>query len=156
MTASAVSYREVLEEIRRTMAADGFRMQPPATDAEVSALEKEAEAQLGASVPAEYRAFLRTCNGLDWNGLLIYAASKVPIAGRADRFITGFLEANLAWRESEPHRQYLFFGDSGISRYVLDLKQSRYAILDRQSDTLIEMVPSFEELMARALRAHAG
>lgn len=96
-------------------------------------------------------------NGLDSNGLTIYASETTSIAGyehRKDMNIDGIVEANLAWWDSDAHRGYLFFGDGNISRYALHLPQEEYRILDRQTDTVLESVPTFEHLLCQALRDH--
>ena len=53
--------------------------------------------------------FLRAQDGLNHNGLFIYASETVPFVGATDVMLQGIVEANLDWRDS--FRAYLIFGE---------------------------------------------
>jgi len=147
-------YQELLKEAMRWLQKYERRPQPPATEEDLVGLVERAQAELGARVPPEYEAFLRVANGFDWNGCTIYGSETRPIAGYADRFIQGFVEANQVWRDDEANREYLYFGDGDISLYGYHLPSRQYQVRDRQSDTLLKVVPSFDALIAAALEEH--
>jgi hypothetical protein len=147
-------YQELLKEDFRWIKKWGRAMPPPASEADLVSLAERAQAALGASVPPEYEAFLRLANGFDFNGCVIYGTATRPIAGHTDRFIEGFVEANEGWRDDEPNVDYLYFGEGDISRYRYHLPSKQYQVADRQSDTVLKLVPSFDALIAAALEEH--
>src|SRR5918994_7425026 len=101
-------YKDLLREIARKRAKYSQSMQPPCADEKLDQLKGRALDELSAAPPDEYIGFLKTTNGLDWNGLLIYACETSPISGYSDRFVPGFLETNLRTREEcEPCRDFL-------------------------------------------------
>jgi hypothetical protein len=109
---------------------------------------------LYCEAPDQYIEFLRITNGLDFNGLTIYAAEKSPLVGyehMRERDMEGFVDANLAWRGYEPHEDYLFFAQASISLYAYNLVDLRYEERDRECGELIKVVPDFDHLIARAL-----
>jgi len=132
-------------------------VQPPCSTDAVERLRFESRVELFCDVAAEYIDFLRISNGVAWNGLHIYASETGPLAGyedRIDRYIDGFVDANLEWREYEPHKDYLYFADSSISLYAYNLVEARYEIQDQCSMDVVEVLPSFDHLIASALRVH--
>ena len=147
-------YQELLKEAARWLKKYDRQMQPPASEAELVSLVERAQAELGQKVPAGYEAFLRIADGFDWNGCTIYGSHTRPLAGYNDRFIQGFVEANLIWRDDEANEEYLYFADGDISRYGYHLPSKQYQVKDRQSDTLLKVVPSFDALIERALEDH--
>lgn len=148
-------YESLLRELAKKRAKYSQSMQPPCEEGKIEQLEREALAKLSTALPDEYIEFLKITNGLDWNGLLIYACETTPISGYTDRFIPGFLETNLRTRkECEPCRDFLFFGDSGIDAYAYKISSSEYQILDRSSMELTETFSSFDDLISEALRIH--
>jgi hypothetical protein len=147
-------YRPLLDDVVAWSAARHRPLQRPCAVAELDALRRRAHSELGAAVPEAYCDFLALMDGLDWNGLEIYASRTTPAAGHSDRFIEGFVEATLGWRDFEDNRHLLFFGESGLSQYVYDPLKAEFQVLDRQSNTLIERVGAFDELLFEALNAH--
>jgi hypothetical protein len=144
-------YKELLTGVAEWMKENSLQMQPPGRETDIEDARARARAVLGAELPEEYCRLLRETDGLDANGLVLYATRTSPIAGHHDRFITGIVEANEGWRDLEDNRNYLFFGDSGMSLFAYHLGEKRYQILDRSSGSLIEAVQGFDELVARAL-----
>ena len=131
--------------------------QPPAADDRIRDLRQRSRAELGADIPEEYAELLRLADGFDWNGMVVYAAETTPLAGRAGkrpRFIQGFVEQNLRWREYAPAKDYLTFGDSGSSTYVYNVAAQEYQERDRQSDSLIGRHRTLAALLAEGLRHH--
>ena len=150
----AHAYDELLDEVVAARRKRGGAMQPPATPAALRLLREKARAQLFSDVPQEYADFLGKVNGLNHNGLVIYATETTPIVGYNDRFIDGFVEANLDWREDEAHEDLLFFADGNISVYVYNLIDGAYQMLDRSSNDLCASFESFDAMIAEALKEH--
>lgn len=129
--------------------------QPPSTVTQRLSLQKRAEAELSATIPGDYLAFLEKSNGLDWNGVTIFATETIPIEGFSDRFIEGFVDANLGYRDYEPFAQYLVFGESDMDFYALEISSQRYVILEKVSLDIMNTVPSFEQLLDKAFEGKA-
>lgn len=129
-------------------------MQPPATAGQVEALRARVRAELGAPLPAGYEEFLLRYNGLDSNGLRVYATETVPLAGRPDRTLEGFVEANRAWRADEYYERLLVFAESAQRLYVYDLDEKRYQVLDRATCGVLHSFAAFQGLLRAALSSH--
>ncbi len=147
-------YEQLLTRVGEEQAKYGERSQPPCTGERLERLRQRAPAELGAEVPEEYAAFLRAQDGLNHNGLFIYASETSPVAGGADATIEGFVEANLGWRDDEFFNDYLVFGEGNMDLYVRHLPTGEYQVLDRTPGNLIEAHPAFDQLIAAALKAH--
>lgn len=147
-------YEQLLTQVGAEQARYGERSQPPATEERLESLKQRAREELGAEVPEEYADLLRTQDGLNHNGLFIYASETSPVAGGANATIEGFVEANLGWRDDEFFRDYLVFGEGNMDLYVRHRPTGQYQVLDRTPGNLIETHPSFEQLIAAALKSH--
>ena len=147
-------YEQLLDELEATQARYGEQRQPPCTDHRVEHLRQRVREELGAELPDAYAAFLRARDGLNHNGLFIYASETAPIVGATNATIQGIVQANLAWRDDEHFVNYLVFGEGNMDLYVRHLPTGDYHVVDRVPGNLIETHPSFEQLLAVALRAH--
>jgi hypothetical protein len=147
-------YEQLLDEHVRWQVASGQRVQPAATAEQIEAVIRRAWERLGSELPVEYARFLEHMNGLNSNGLVIYSSDPIVVAGSTDVVIEGIVEANEAWHDDPAYSSFLFFGEGNTSRYALDCRDSRYQVLDYQTDTLIEEVAGFDELLLAALREH--
>ena len=147
-------YRTLLDEVAAWSRDHDRPLQRPCLVHEIEDLRRRARRELAADVPDAYCRFLALMDGLDWNGLVIYASKTTPIAGYSDRFIEGFVEATREWRDYEENRHLIFFGESGLSQYAYDPSVAEFRVLDRQSNSLIERANGFDELLFKALSAH--
>ncbi len=128
-------------------------IQPPATEEALRRLRQRTQDELGAALPSGYLDFLRVTDGLNWNGLFIYASEKALIVGEANDFMSPFVDTNLIWRDNEPNKNYLFFADGEISLYVYNLVKERYELQDRPSGDVIRTFKTFDEMITKALKA---
>jgi hypothetical protein len=144
-------YQDLLKQVAAEQAQFGSRLQPPATEAQIERLSARARTDLRAELPAAYLDFLRRNNGFDWNGVVIYASETVPIVGHEDRRIGGLVEMNLRARADERFYDLLVWGSNGMDIYTSRLATGGYEIYDEVPHELIETVPSFEALIAKAL-----
>ena len=148
-------YQKLLQEHIDDKKAYGGVPQPPATAEELRRLRERAKKELGVDLPQGYLDFLGLMNGLDSNGLVIYAAETAPLAGypnRKDMNIEGVVDANLGWWDLEDHKRYIFLGESGTSLFVQDREDGTFPELDRSSNDRMEEFPSFEAMLAYALK----
>ncbi|MFP7476947.1 YrhA family protein [Terribacillus saccharophilus] len=123
-----------------------------ASDVEIAALKNEAIRKLGDStLPYSYITFLKQVNGLDFNGLVIYGVDDYLLTNTDE--LDGFISTNEIWRENKEQKQYIFFADSSIAWYCLDLESNAYVELDKPSGTVMEMYDSFDSLLYTAIQS---
>ena len=147
-------YRQLLDELQGEQTRYGGHRQPPCTEERLALLRRRVREELGAELPDEYLAFLREQDGLNYNGLFVYASETTPIVCVRDASIQGIVEANLGWRDVETMRDYLVFGDGNMDLYARHLPTGEYHVLDRVPGNLIETHPSFELMMVAAFKSH--
>ena len=143
-------YRSLLTSVTEQRRRFGSEPQPPCTEIQIAQLTDGVAKQLAAQLPAGYIDFLRLGNGLDWNGLVIFASERVAIASHPDRFIAGFVEMNLVFREADTSRS-LIFGSDGMDVYTYDQSTGIYEIRDEVSRDVIDSLHSFDAMMVKAL-----
>jgi hypothetical protein len=146
-------YQQLLQEHIDDKKSYGESPQPPATATDLEQLRDRAKRELDAELPDAYCELLQVTNGLDSNGLVIYGSRTAPVVGyeKKNLSVEGLVEANLGWRDHPSHKRFVFFAESGSSLYGYDTDKRNYKILDRQSGTEMEDLPSFDELISRAL-----
>lgn len=147
-------YEQLLTRLRAEQARYGESSQPPCTEANLERLRQRARAELDAEIPDGYADFLHAQDGLNHNGLFIYASETSPIAGGADATIEGLVEANLSWRDDDFFKDYLILGEGNMDLYVRHLPTGEYQTIDRTPGNLIDTYPSFDQLIAAALNSH--
>ncbi|MCM3188257.1 YrhA family protein [Bacillus subtilis] len=143
----------LLAEIRKTESKYGNELNSPVTGQEIRNFE---EAVLGKfpvnEIPLEYKKFLQTVNGLDFNGLVIYGLDQELLRKENDEEVYGFIETNEQWHENDEQKKYLFFGDSDTAWYCLDVIENEYLELDKPSGTLMNKFNDFNAMLADALK----
>jgi hypothetical protein len=149
---SAIS--DLVSRLTQVKESFGLKMQPPCRAEDIERLRQRARAELGADLPSGYVEFLGLADGLDWDGLLIYASRTAPLTGNPQHTVPGLIEANQNWRTYAPNASLLFFAESGDDVFVYNIGKSQYEINERQSRRLIETLPSFEELLTEAVKPH--
>ena len=77
------TYREILDAIVREMRsyAPSFTLRPPATAAEIDALQAAARDRLGTDLPEAYLDLLRLADGVEFDGVIVYASHRPPRCG---------------------------------------------------------------------------
>jgi len=145
-------YQEILDDVAARMSKYGERLQPGVTPEQLASLEKRSESELGARLIDGYAPFLKRTNGLDWNGVAIYASERTQIVGYSDRIIDGFMEANLAFRDVDEFARLLVFGESGDELYAYDTHLLQFQIVDRVPLDVLETYSSFERLLYEVIK----
>lgn len=70
---------EIVARVRSAQIAAGEILQPPATEADISAVRDERRRRFGAVLPERYATFLRLCNGLDLDGYQILGSTDMDL-----------------------------------------------------------------------------
>ena len=144
-------YQELLKRVEEEQRRFGSALQPPAAEEQIQRLLDRAREELHTEPPAEYLDFLRLTNGLDWNGVVIYASETVPIVGHPDRHISDLLEMNLNYRDDPRFEDLLVLGSNGMDIYAYRISKGIYEIIDEVPHELVETIPTFDELMTKIL-----
>ncbi len=145
MVASAI---ETLQEY-------GVQPEPPCPESDIDALANRSRTLLGMELPLVYKELLRRQNGLDWNGLVIYASRRGNLHGFTDRTIEGLIEANLSWRDVDDDvKDYLVLGDHGETLFAYHNPTKKYRELDTCGLTVIKRHWDCGSLFVSALQAH--
>ncbi|MGG1688403.1 YrhA family protein [Pseudalkalibacillus sp. NRS-1564] len=111
---------DLLTEVEKIKNQDGKSIMSSANDKNINEIRKWISSNSSESSEVlEYQAFLKKVNGLEFNGLVIYNANQYDNNN-------GFIEANEIWQENEWEGNYLFFGDSNISWYCLDIDKHTF------------------------------
>ena len=142
----------MLQNIVEQARSYGDTMQSPCSLVQLQNFRIRAKKELQIEIPEEYVDFLRLHNGLDWNGLTLYASETVLIEGYTDRFILGCVEANLLRRDYDKWKHFLIFAETGDEDYCLEITTSQYVIVDSVSMDILETFASFDQLIAEAFR----
>ena len=156
----------LLDEVLASKAATHDPLMPPATEAELAALQAAASAQLAYVLPAAYRELLAKTNGLDCNGMQVYGTSdlvRTDEAGRVTYERMGLVEANLLWRDFEPNRDFVFLAETGDLLYCHNLVSGKFEVVDRitnemdnaETDAYDTLDPLLERLFHKMLNHHS-
>jgi len=146
-----MKYKCLLMEIDRDIRAMGQTLQPGCTSNQIDQLMKSVRETLGTTLPEGYIQFLSYTNGLMYNGLMIYSSQETVLQGMRDMCIWGIVEANLLHRSDPFFNDFLVFGQGNMDYYALYLPDNSYRIIDRVPGNVIDILPSFDDLMIRAI-----
>ncbi|MEC2391030.1 YrhA family protein, partial [Bacillus toyonensis] len=65
-------WKDTLLEVEKTMKSFNLKLNKPAKDTEVQRLRERVKESFNIDLPNEYEEFLRTVNGFEFDGLIIY------------------------------------------------------------------------------------
>jgi hypothetical protein len=99
---------------------------------------------------------LRITNGMDENGLTVYASRESRDAAsdvmEREHLIPGFVEENEGFRlDREGYDRLLVFAYSGQYVHALDLDSGRYLLLAHDENEPSATFDTFDDLMADAI-----
>ncbi|MET7019244.1 YrhA family protein [Bacillus mycoides] len=145
-------WKNLVLEIEKIEKSFNDKLNTPATDTEIQRLREHAKEKINIDLPREYVEFLKTVNGLDFNGLVLYGVDSSLLETEKDEQICGFIETNEIWYENEFQKEYLFFGDSNIAWFCKNLSDSTYLELDKPSGTVMNTYNDFNTMLEEALK----
>ena len=116
-------------------------------EVQLERLKQRARMELGLELPADYLDFLAHSDGLDWNGVVIYASEPLPIVMHPDRSIAGVVEMNLVFRDDRSFHDLLVLGSDGMDIYAYRVPTGAYEVRDEVPHELVAENPSFEDMM---------
>lgn len=144
----------LIDEVKKIGSKYNEVLEPPCTEANLKRLRERSRAQLMADVPDDYVDFLRITDGLDFNGMSVYASERTTSKDSSQAEIFGFVETNLIHRDVDVMRNYLVFGGDSLNIYVLDVRNNEYQVLDRVSLDKVTSFSSFGEMLEQAIKRH--
>ncbi len=116
-----------------------------ASDAEISVLEARCRAELRYPLQEQHAAFLRTVDGLDFNGFLIYGA------GRTSSALGSFVDVNLLWRDDPSKAEFVIMAESGIDLFGHCPVTGELFCADRTGLDVMERYASVDDLIEAVL-----
>ena len=144
-------YRDLLRQIAAEQRSTGSGAQNPCSESQLDRLRRRARLELGTDLPAAYVDFLAHTDGLDWNGVVMYASERSPIVGHPDRSIAGVVVMNLIFRCDGRFDDLLVLGSDGMDIYTYRVSTGAFEVYDEVPHELVAEGLSFEDLMTRAL-----
>lgn len=135
-----------LDQIKRL---DGV-VRAPATEEQVKLLEAEILDEFDVELPMDYVEFLKSSNGIMWNGLVLYATDEVEDAPDGAR-IPAFRERNEHFDDYLEIDEYMILGDFDDELIVYNLETLEYMQLDMVSLDINERFASLEGLMSQII-----
>jgi hypothetical protein len=144
-------WKTLLLKIKKIEQKYGSNLNSPASNKQIESLINAVREKFKYTLPEQYIKFLATVNGLEFNGFKIYGVDSSFSEGEANQPIIGYIDTNEIWYENEHQRQYMFFGDSDIGWYCLDISEAMYVELDKPSGTLMEVFKDFDSMLEKAL-----
>ncbi|PJN48765.1 YrhA family protein [Bacillus mycoides] len=145
-------WKNLILEIEKIEKSFNDKLNTPATDSEVQKLREHTKEKFNVDLPSEYEEFLKTVNGLDFNGLVLYGVDSPLLETEKDEQICGFIETNESWYENEFQKDYLFLGDSNIAWFCKNLSDGTYLELDKPSGTVMKTYNDFNTMLEEALK----
>ena len=144
-------WKERLEEIRQEEKRYGQDINCGISEEEAGTFIKAVKDELSIALPEEYLKIMRTINGIEYNGFILYGVDEPLLNEAPNQHINGLIDCNKVWYENEWQKQYLFLGEGSISWYVYDLKTKMYYELDNPSGEISEEFHDFERMLDKML-----
>lgn len=144
-------WKERLEKIMQEEKKYGEEINSGISEEEAAIFVKEVEEELGLALPEDYIKILKTVNGIEFNGVILYGVDESLLKEAPKRDVNGLIDCNKVWYENEWQKQYLFLGEGSISWYVYDLKAEKYYELDNPSGEISEEFGDFEQMFDKML-----
>ena len=106
------------------------------------------------TLPETYLKVLAQTDGLDCNGVVLYASH---VYADRERFVLqGFTEANILLRGFTPNRDFLYFAESGMDFYRHNLQTRKFEISARVGGTVFNSFATAEELFTQVFNHMLG
>lgn len=144
-------WENLLSKIEKIEDKFGSKLNEPASSVQIQRLEETVKEKFNYTLPEQYINFLKTVNGLEFNGFIFYGVDRSLSESEYHQLVYGYVDTNEIWYDNEEQKQYMFFGDSNISWYCFDLLNEIYVELDKPSGTQIEIYRDFNTMLEKAL-----
>lgn len=108
----------------------------PAEETEISRLSEDFSKVCGLELPQAYLDLLRYCNGLEFNGCIVYGSENM-IENQMDyEYIS---------------EDYVIFGEYDIGWFCMEKAGGKFCELDKPSAQEVQTFDTFEEMIKRVL-----
>lgn len=144
-------WEKLISDIRKIEEKYGDTINSPASSEQIEILIKAVKEKFGNELPQEYINFLKTVNGIEFNGFIFYGVDSSLLDNQKEQTVYGYIDTNEIWYENQHQKQYMFFGESNISWYCFDLVNKIYIELDKPSGTLMNTYDNFYYMLEKAL-----
>ncbi len=101
-------WKERLEEITQEEKKYGQDINYGISEEEAGIFIKAVKEELGIALPEEYLKILRTINGIEYNGFILYGVDEPLLKETPNQHVNGLIDCNKVWYENEWQKQYLF------------------------------------------------
>lgn len=134
-------YEEALGDVFRDLRASGEPIPAP-IEVDFETVDAAMKAQIGFGCDRDYFAFLKTCNGLMWNGLFVYGFQ--PKGEPANDIISNTLD----WREGGAVDGFVIYGDNGMDLLAGQPAIEQFHLLMKPSMDQMEDYSAFDEMLS--------
>lgn len=138
-----------LTAVLKDRASAGLRVQPALSNEELETFRQSVIQQLNYQLPDSYTNILSHTDGLDSNGVVLYASRQYF---QGEKFLLqGFLEANLLLRSYAPNLDFIYFAESGMDLYRHNLQSNQFEVCTRVGLRAMETFATATELFKQIL-----
>ncbi|WP_337134402.1 YrhA family protein [Priestia megaterium] len=147
-------WRDQVSQISQLEEKWNKKLNLPSSEKELSSFCKYVEGKFGEEVlPQEYCEFLKTVNGIEFNGLIIYGMDPDFLEAKPINEVESFLDANETWKLIMDEDKLIFFGDSDIAWYCYNVSKKCFVELDKPSGEHMETFEDFNTMLKSAFSA---
>ena len=101
-------WKECLEEIRQEEKRYGKDINCGISEEEAGTFIKAVKDELGIALPEEYLKILRTINGIQYNGFILYGVDEPLLNEAPNQHINGLIDCNKVWYENNGKNNIFF------------------------------------------------
>jgi hypothetical protein len=148
----AQTTQDLLAAVRTEQQQFKCRQQPPLVEEKLEAFKNRVAYTLSYTLPQAYLDILAITDGLDWNGVVLYA-SETRMQDNDKLDIQGMLEANIQLRLAyTPDKDFIYFAESSMDAYRHNLVADKFELSDRVvSSSVYEMFDTADAMFQRML-----
>jgi len=133
-----------ISKIKDELSRYNYEIPDAVDDNSLQEFKTEYNKQFGVDVDDNYIDFIKIIDGLDFNGARIYASAD----RKKQNDIMGIFEANKLWKmDDENEKNYVYFGDSDLEVFVLDIPNNKYQSISRYTGDIIKEFNNLDEMV---------
>ena len=129
-------YRNELDILRRKMYEFCDELPNSADESEIKRLSEEFYRVCNLDIPHEYVEFLRQCDGVEFNGCIIYGSNNI-------------IESQLDY--DYVAENYVIFAEYDIGWFCMEKSSGKYCELDKPSARELQIFDTLEAMLKRVL-----